>query len=152
MASSKRFAVFDGDSHVLEPRDIWEKYLDPEFRTLGKFALWREESEFGSYTVVNGKPVRDVTNNNIPRNAIWRPGMTWEEIGDLDPDVAHPINEGSQNPRVRLQDMDAMGVDQALLFPTIYKGGLGGFCPLSADGSDSRSKRNCSMTGLASSF
>ncbi len=120
MASSKRFTVFDGDSHVLEPRDIWEKYLDPEYRTLGQFALWREESEFGSYTVVNGKPVRDVTNNNIPRHAIWRPGMTWEEIGDLDPDVAHPINEGAQNPSVRLQDMDAMGIDQALLFPTIF--------------------------------
>ena len=77
MPTSKGFAVFDGDSHVLEPRDIWEKYLDPEFRTLGKFALWREESEFGSYTVVNGKPVRDLTNNNVPRHAIWRPGMTW---------------------------------------------------------------------------
>ena len=78
MASSKRFTVFDGDSHVLEPRDIWEKYLDPEYLTLGKFALWREESEFGSYTVVNGKPVRDVPNNNIPLPALWRPGTPWE--------------------------------------------------------------------------
>ena len=120
MASGKRFTVFDGDSHVLEPREIWEKYLDPEYRTLGKFALWREEGEFGSYTVVNGKPVRDVINNNIPRHSIWRPGMTWEEIGDLDPSVPHPINEGAQDPQARLRDMDAMGVDQALLFPTIF--------------------------------
>ena len=27
MTTSKDFAVFDSDSHVVEPRDVWEKYL-----------------------------------------------------------------------------------------------------------------------------
>jgi hypothetical protein len=27
--ASKDFVVFDGDSHVVEPPLLWEKYLDP---------------------------------------------------------------------------------------------------------------------------
>ena len=40
--ATKDFVVFDGDSHVVEPPLLWEKYLDPEYRTLGKHALWRQ--------------------------------------------------------------------------------------------------------------
>ena len=49
MTTSKDFEVFDSDSHVVEPRELWEKYLDPEYRVLGKHALWREEGRFDSY-------------------------------------------------------------------------------------------------------
>src|ERR1700745_2746284 len=77
--ASKSFAVFDGDSHVLESPEIWTKYLEPEYRTLGKHALWREEGKHGSYLKVNGKVFRDTMNSNIPRHAIWRPGMTWDQ-------------------------------------------------------------------------
>ena len=38
--TTKDFVVFDADSHVVEPPALWEKYLDPEYRTLGKHALW----------------------------------------------------------------------------------------------------------------
>ena len=76
MTVSPGFAVFDADTHVVEPRAIWEKYLDLEYRTLGRFALWREEGEHGSYLKVNGKMFRDSANTNIPRHAIWRPGTT----------------------------------------------------------------------------
>ena len=27
--TTKNFAVFDSDSHVVEPPELWEKYLDP---------------------------------------------------------------------------------------------------------------------------
>ena len=43
--AKKRFPVFDSDSHVVEPPELWEKYLEPEYRTLGKHALWREEGK-----------------------------------------------------------------------------------------------------------
>ena len=38
---ANNFAVFDSDSHVVEPPELWTKYLEPEYRTLGKHALWR---------------------------------------------------------------------------------------------------------------
>ena len=30
MTTRKPFPVFDGDSHVVEPPELWEKYLEPE--------------------------------------------------------------------------------------------------------------------------
>jgi hypothetical protein len=85
----KGFAVFDADSHVLEPQELWEKYLEPEYRVPGRLALWREEGRLGSYLKVNGEVYRDTENANIPSYAIWRPGMTWDAVGELDPTVPH---------------------------------------------------------------
>ena len=124
MTTQKRFAVFDSDSHVVEPREVWEKYLEPEYRVLGKHALWREEGTTNSYLKVNGEMFRDTMNSNIPRHAIWRPGMTWDDVGDLDPHTRHAMNDGASDPQARLRDMDAMGVDQALLYPTWFAEGF----------------------------
>jgi predicted TIM-barrel fold metal-dependent hydrolase len=124
MTATKEVAVFDSDSHVVEPPELWEKYLDPDFRTLGKHALWREEGRTGAYLKVNGEIFRDTANPNLPRHALWRPGMSWDDIGDLDPYTRHPINEGARDPQVRLSDMDAMGVAQALLYPTWFAEGF----------------------------
>ena len=122
--NSKSFCVFDSDSHVVEPRAIWDTYLDPEYRTLGKFALWREEGKTNSYLKINGKIFRDSMNTNIPRHAIWQPGMSWEDVGELDPTIRHPQSAGASDPQARLRDMDAMGVDQTLLYPTWFAEGF----------------------------
>ena len=124
MTTSKDFEVFDSDSHVVESRELWEKYLDPEYRVLGKHALWREDGRFDSYLKVNGQVFRDTANPNIPRHAIWKPGMTWDSVGDLDPDVRHPESEGASDPEARIQHMDAMGIDQAFLYPTWFAEGF----------------------------
>ncbi len=124
MTTSKDFQVFDSDSHVVEPREVWEKYLDPEYRVLGKYALWREEGRFDSYLKINGQVFRDDGNPNIPRHAIWSPGMTWDAIGELDPDTQHSMSEGASEPQARLRDMDAMGVDQAFVYPTWFAEGF----------------------------
>src|SRR5256885_1814892 len=122
--ATKDFVVFDGDSHVVEPPALWEKYLDPEYRTLGKHALWRQEGRTASYLKVNGEIFRDKGNPNLPRHALWRPGMDWDAIGALDPQIQHPATEGASDPLARLADMNAMGVDQALLYPTWFAEGF----------------------------
>ena len=122
--SRRRFPVFDANSHVVESADIWHTYLEPEYRALGKFSLWREEGEYDAYLKINGEVFRDQTNPNIPRHAIWRPGMSWEQIGELDPDTRHAMTEGASDPQARLRDMDAMGVDQSLLYPTWFAEGF----------------------------
>ena len=122
--TAKGFAVFDGDSHVVEPPDLWEKYLEPEYRQPGKQALWRQDGKINSYLKVNGEIFRDTMNPNLPRHALWRPGMTWEAIGELDPHARHAMNEGAWDPEIRLSDMDSMGVDQTLLYPTWFAEGF----------------------------
>src|SRR5215475_6057465 len=122
--TAKDFAVFDGDSHVVEPPALWEQYLEPEYRVLGRHALWRQEGRTGSYLKINGEIYRDTSNPNLPRHALWRPGLTWDAIGALDPNTRHAMNEGAWNAWARLSDMDAMGVDQALLYPTWFAEGF----------------------------
>ena len=67
---------------------------------------------------------RDDGNPNLPRHPLWRPGMDWDAIGALDLHVKHPATEGASDPRARLADMDAMGVDQAFLYPTWFAEGF----------------------------
>jgi len=121
---TKDFPVFDSDSHVVEPPALWEKYLDPEYRTLGRHALWRQEGQTGGYLKVNGEMFRDRSNPNLPRHALWRPGMDWDAVGALDPHVKHAAVAGASDPQARLADMDAMGVDQTLLYPTWFAEGF----------------------------
>jgi predicted TIM-barrel fold metal-dependent hydrolase len=116
----KTFPVFDADSHVLEPQSLWTEHLEPEYRILARSWFWYEDGEFGPHTILNGKAAPELPTANIPRHAVWHPGMTDEDMGGLDPKERHPVNPGASDPRARLQDMDAMGVDQALLFPTIF--------------------------------
>ena len=104
-ASSKRFTVFDSDSHVVEPPALWERHLDPAYRSLGKHALWRQEGTADAYLKINGKIFRDSMNRNLPRHALWRPGMDWDAIGELDPHTRHPMTEGASDPKARLADM-----------------------------------------------
>lgn len=124
MITKKRFSVFDADSHIVEPPELWNEYLDADFRVLGKQALWREEGAINSYLKINGRMFRDTGNRNIPRHAVWRPGMTWDSVGELDPNTVHEANEGSWEPHARLRDMDDMGVDQTFLYPTWFAEGF----------------------------
>jgi uncharacterized protein len=122
--TTKDFAVFDSDSHVVEPPELWEKYLEPKYCQLGKQALWRQDGKTNCYLKVNGEVFRDTMNPNLPRHALWRPGMTWESVGELDADTPHAMNEGAADPSARLLDMDRMGVDQTLLYPTWFAEGF----------------------------
>ena len=46
--------------------------------------------------------------------------MTPDQIGQLDPEEFYPLNPGASDPAARLADMDAMGVDVAVVFPTLF--------------------------------
>jgi predicted TIM-barrel fold metal-dependent hydrolase len=113
--------VIDIDSHVWEPAAVWEKHLDRDYRVAARSAFWHEADPSGiEFTVLNGRRTRRLRESSINRQACWRPGMTVEQIGALDPEENHPITPGASDPTARLRDMDAMGVDRALLFPTLF--------------------------------
>jgi hypothetical protein len=50
--------------------------------------------------------------------------MTWDKVGELDSSRRHPLTEGASNPKARLRDMDAMGIDQAFLYPIRFAEGF----------------------------
>src|SRR5213594_3260173 len=113
--------VVDVDSHVYEPAAIWEDYLGRDERPLARAAFWHEIDAGGlETTILNGRPVRALERSGIPRRTCWRPGMTPQSIGALDPEAPHAVSPGAVDPAARLRDMDAMGIDRALLFPTLF--------------------------------
>ena len=105
--------IVDVDSHVYEPETIWTEYLE-EKSAAGSFAL-RPEG-----VVLNGTIARPLNRSNINRRAIWRPGMTPESIGWLDLHGDQPPKPGAWDPRARLADLDALGVDHQVVLPTLF--------------------------------
>ena len=113
--------IIDVQSHIYEPAAIWDRFLDSDYRVAARSAFWHDVDAHGiETTILNGRPVRSLRRSGINRSACWRPGMTADDIGALDPDVRHPTTPGASDPVARIADMDAMGVDRALLFPTLF--------------------------------
>ncbi|HKD67831.1 MAG TPA: amidohydrolase family protein [Candidatus Binataceae bacterium] len=116
-----RHLVVDSDSHVFESAAIWDQYLDPAYRAAARSAFSYRLADDGRVAVtLNGKPAPPMNRGPLNRQAIWRPGMTPEQIGDIDPRRPCPINPGAQDAKARLADMDEMGIDRAVLFPTLF--------------------------------
>jgi predicted TIM-barrel fold metal-dependent hydrolase len=111
----------DVDSHVYEPPEIWDRYVPADQRGVAKSAFYHEVDDEGNrLTIVNGGTGRDLNRSRIVRQAIWKPGMTIDDIGALDPDVHVPLTPGASDPGARVADMDALGIDQAIVFPTLF--------------------------------
>jgi predicted TIM-barrel fold metal-dependent hydrolase len=113
--------VIDIDSHVYEPPSIWEDYIASGERDAAKAAFHHTIDAQGTRTtLLNSAPAKDLNRSKIVRQAAWRPGMSVEEVGGLDPNEFHPLNPGASDPRARLRDLDAMGVAQQIVFPTLF--------------------------------
>src|SRR5262249_14900182 len=120
-AEALLMAVVDVDSHVWERALIGGSSLERNSRVPAPGAFGHETDAHAlETTILNGRRARSLKRNGINRQACWRPGLTPEQIGALDPEVEQPMTAGAQDPAARLKDMDAMGVDRALLFPTLF--------------------------------
>jgi predicted TIM-barrel fold metal-dependent hydrolase len=113
--------VIDSDSHVYEPAAVWDDFIASEHRQQAMTAFHHVTDDQGNETIVlNGKPGRSLHRAKLVRQAIWRPGMTLEDVGALDPAAFYPLNPGASQAGPRLADMDAMGIDQAIVYPTLF--------------------------------
>jgi uncharacterized protein len=116
-----RLSIVDADSHVWEPTDVWQTYLSESERPLAQDAFFHEAGPRGSeVTIVNGEMVANLNRSRLNRHACWRPGMTVDEVGALDPASTHHLVDGAADPDARLRDLDALGIDQQIIFPTLF--------------------------------
>ena len=95
--------------------------MPADYRALARSALWHGFDDEGSrLTIRNGRAVADLNQSRLCRQAIWRPGMEPRGIGALDADTFQPLNPGATEPDARLADMDTMGIDAAVVLPTLF--------------------------------
>jgi predicted TIM-barrel fold metal-dependent hydrolase len=102
--------VMDSDMHVREPRDLWEKYLEQEWRDRGPKII-SEPTRSGAMVLLEGKILKGYP--PMRRSAIGSSVMD-KKLPDA---IASGFDAASQ-----LKAMDTEGLDVAVLYPSI---GLG---------------------------
>jgi len=117
----KDFPVMDCDGHIMEPGSVWTDYIEPEFRDVARDGLWKEDQPDGGFDVfLNGERRITRPGNSVFFGAVMVPGMDKEKLSRMTMyRDEFPIAEGAYDPAIRLQHMDLMGIDQAMLLPTI---------------------------------
>src|SRR6266852_3242579 len=98
--------VMDADMHIVEPADLWERYIDPAFKDRAPRGLRRHLRDLG---VQVGERVFPLPNRSYV-NAI-APLMTAQQ--DIYTEAeARQWDSGSQ-----VAAMEQEGIDRAVLFP-----------------------------------
>ena len=114
--------IVDSDSHVLEPADLWEKNLEPKYRSRALCMGWDDRGF--EYLSVDGRasvgyrgPELAAGLAGVGRSREWLKkysDLRFSEVGTLAP--------GGVNPHERIKVLDKEGIDVAFLYPTL---GLG---------------------------
>ena len=103
--------MIDCDSHVLEPADLWQNYLEKKYV---ERAIRIEEHDgiekliIGEQVVLEGV-LAGLGGAHIDKAKLFTPGMKYID----------GCPKGSYDSDARIQDMDRWGVDSTVVFPTI---------------------------------
>ncbi|WP_293677494.1 amidohydrolase family protein [uncultured Phenylobacterium sp.] len=103
--------VVDCDSHIMEPADLWQEYLEPQFRD----RAIRIERRDGVENLIIGEQVimagglAGLGGAHLDRAELFTPQLSY----------ADGCEPASYEPGARLKMLDAWGVDVGVLFPTI---------------------------------
>jgi uncharacterized protein len=105
----------DADGHILEPADLWQKYIDPKYRDR---AVRIDHDEKGWEVLMFDNKPAEVVRGTL--GALGGVGMNPDEFfipGNKTYMEGCP--PGSYDPKARLKVMDDEGIDIAMLYPTI---------------------------------
>jgi len=106
--ASKGFKVFDSDMHVMEPPDLWERYIAPEFRAIAPRGRTSDNVRDLGVIFPDGEP------NGRRTSGVPHRGHNYERNQELYRDDARR----GWGPDVQLEAMDREGIDVAVLFPS----------------------------------
>lgn len=105
------FKVIDADRHILEPTDLYQRYLPEKFKSRVRLAGPNQ-----TVREVDGKPVSD---------SATRPGRIMEDHGYIFSsskrwrDCFADAYANKFDPASNIRDMEREGIDISVLFPTI---------------------------------
>lgn len=103
--------VIDCDAHVLEPADLWQRYLEPEYRDRA-IRIERvngvEQLIIGEQVVLQGV-VAALGGAEVDKLELFSGKLSY--ANDNPPD--------NYDPAARVRRMDQWGIEQSVMFPTI---------------------------------
>jgi uncharacterized protein len=110
---SRAYNIVDADGHILEPLDLWDKYLDPKFRDRAPRLV---KAENGKECLVMDEHV--VGNQSRGIGGIGAVGARQGVVA-ADAMEYKDGKPGGFDPHKRIPDMDADGIDAAFLYPSL---------------------------------
>lgn len=102
------FKVLDSDMHIMEPPDLWQRFIAPEFKSIAPYGRTSDNLR-DLRTVFPTDPLDSGRTSGAPNR-----GRNFERNQAL-------YREHSQRgwgPDCQLEAMDIEGIDVAVLFPT----------------------------------
>src|SRR5947209_1110531 len=108
----RTYNVIDADGHVLEPLDMWDRYLDPAFRDRAPQLIVDTDGKEG--LLIEGK----ILGSAIGLGPVGAIGA--RDDASLLQTVKYVDGcKGGFDPHARIPDMDLDGIDAAFLYPTL---------------------------------
>jgi len=108
--------VIDADGHVLEPPDVWEKYIDPQLRD--RTMRIRTNSQGHEYLEIDGRPSKFFDMRIFA--LVGTMGQSPEEAAKLVNRSYHEVAPfGAMDAKERVQLLDQEGLVAAILYPTL---------------------------------
>ncbi|MGE0682341.1 MAG: amidohydrolase family protein [Candidatus Binatia bacterium] len=109
--------IIDADGHVLEPPDIWEKYIDPEYRD--RAIRVRHSPEGQEYLEIEGHPSKFF--NIKAFTLLGSMGRNADEMTALMKENKYVESApfGAMDPKERVELLDREGLRATILYPSI---------------------------------
>ena len=108
--------AIDADGHILEPPDVWEKYIDPQYRD--RAIRIRTNRDGLEVLEVGGAPAKYMRPGQLSRS-----GAMGKRGKDLEPNPEKTyVNQapfGSMDPKERIARMDQEGLERAIIYPSL---------------------------------
>ena len=111
------YNVIDSDGHICEPPDLWEQYMDPQFREgCPKLVTLDDGREIFR---IEGDVAIDLGGGK-KRVSFGAVGAIGSREGKVSPSIPYTQGrKGGFDPHARIPDMDAEGIDAAVLYPSL---------------------------------
>jgi uncharacterized protein len=108
--SNRSFKVADSDMHVMEPADLWQRYIDPAWKHVAPVGLSEMRRDMRvrvkSHVLLRTGPARPMDEKS---SKVWRSSQ----------DEVYGRAEGQGwNARSQVEAMDTEGLDLCVLFPS----------------------------------
>jgi uncharacterized protein len=111
------YNVIDSDGHICEPPDLWERYIDPRFREGCPKLITLEDGR--EIFRIEGDVAIDLGGGK-KRVSFGAVGAFGSRDGKVSPSIPYGQGRaGGFDPHARIPDMDAEGIDAAVLYPSL---------------------------------
>jgi predicted TIM-barrel fold metal-dependent hydrolase len=109
--------VIDADGHVLEPPDVWPRYIDPAYRE--RAIRVQRGADGRDVLLIAGRPARMTSSQML--GGLGGMGKTLEELAtaSLSGRYAENTPAAASDPAARLALLDREGISHAILYPSL---------------------------------